>query len=92
MTTDLSFLSTKEAGVSHDSGKIYKDGGLYYTYETYSIAQKYGMSTREISLYRDSIDNQWRGDIIAFGESWTLDQEDVDYVLKFLEEFGGEHF
>lgn len=92
MTTDLSFLSTKKAEVSHDSGKFYRDGDLYATYESYSIAQKHGVSTREISLYRDSINKKWYGDIIAFGEWWKLDQEDVEYVLKFLEEWGSEHF
>lgn len=92
MTTDLSFLSTDKAEVRHYSGTFVHHGGICSKYETYYITQKHGMSTREISLYRDSLDRKWRGDIIAFGEWWGLDQEDVDYVLKFLEEFGSEHF
>lgn len=92
MTTDLSFLSTKKAVVNHETVKLYKDGGIYTKYETYFITQKHGMSTREISLCRSSTDKKWYGDITAFGEYWPLDQEDVEYVLKFLEEFGSEHF
>ena len=92
MTTDLSFLSTEKAVVSHETVKLYKDGDISTKYETYSIMQKHGVSTREISLYRGSTDKKWRGDIIAFGEWWTLDQEDIDYVLNFLEEWGSEHF
>lgn len=92
MTKDLSFLSTKKAVVSHETVKLYKDGGIYTKYETYSIMQKHGVSTREIGLYRASNDKKWYGDMIAFGEWWTLDQDDIDYVLKFLEEFGSEHF
>lgn len=92
MTTDLSFLSTDKAEVRHGSGTIERDGGIYSRYETYYITQKHGISTREISLYRDSIDKTWRGDMIAFGEWWDLDQEDIDCVIKFLEEWGREHF
>lgn len=92
MTTDLSFLSTKKALVSHETAKFYKDGDIYTKYETYFITQKHGMSTREISLCRDSIDKKWYGDMTAFGEYWTLDQEDIEYILKFLEAFGSEHF
>lgn len=92
MTTDLSFLSTKKAEVRHDSSKLYKDGLVYSTYETYYITQKHGLSAREISLYKDSIDNKWHGDIIAFGEWWDLDREDVKRVLEFLEEWGREHY
>lgn len=92
MTTDLSFLSTKTADVYHESGNVYKNGDVYATYESYTISQRHGASTREISLYKDSIEKKWYGDIIVFGEWWDLDQEDVEYVLKFLEEWGSEHF
>ena len=92
MTTDLSFLSTKKAVVNHDTVKLYKDGGIYTKYETYFITQKHGVSTREISLCRSAAEKKWYGDMTAFGEYWTLDQEDIEYILKFLEEFGGEHF
>ena len=37
MTTDLSFLSTKKALVSHETAKFYKDGDIYTKYETYFI-------------------------------------------------------
>lgn len=72
----------------HSGSMMYKDDPTFVTYETYYVISRYGCSTREVSLYKDSKDDKWTGDIIEFGEWYDLDDEDVAEVINFIKEIG----
>ena len=63
-----------------------------YLMDIYDLKTRYGLSTREITIYHElglhPTCNKWRGDMIAFGEWWDLDEEEVEQARKFLEERG----
>ena len=63
-----------------------------YLMDIYDLKTRYGLSTREITIYHElglnPTRNKWRGDMIAFGEWWDLDEEEVEQARKFLEERG----
>lgn len=63
-----------------------------YLLYIYDLKTRYGLSTREITIYHElglhPTRNKWRGDMIAFGEWWDLDEEEVEQARKFLEEKG----
>ena len=66
--------------------------GEEYLMDIYDLKTHYGLSTREITIYHElgihPTRNEWRGDMIAFGEWWDLDEEEVEQARKFLEERG----
>lgn len=66
--------------------------GEKYLMDIYDLKTRYGLSTREITIYHElglhPTRNEWRGDMIAFGEWWDLDEEEVEQARKFLEERG----
>ena len=66
--------------------------GEEYMMDIYDLKTRYGLSTREITIYHElglhPTRNKWRGDMIAFGEWWDLDEEEVEQARKFLEEKG----
>lgn len=84
------FNFTKQnSEVTYNSGSMmYKDDPIFVTYETYYVISRYLCSTREVSLYKDSKDGKWAGDIIEFGEWYNLDDEDVAEVIDFIKEIG----
>ena len=63
-----------------------------YLMDIYELKTRYGLSTREVTVYHElglhPTRNKWSGDIIAFGEWWDLDEEEVEQVKQFLEEKG----
>ena len=66
--------------------------GEEYMMDIYELKTRYGCSTREVTVYHElglhPTRNTWRGDMIAFGEWWDLDEEEVEQARKFLEEKG----
>ena len=66
--------------------------GEEYLMDIYELKTRYGLSTREVTVYHElglhPTRNKWDGDIIAFGEWWDLDEEEIEQVKKFLEEKG----
>ena len=66
--------------------------GEEYMMDIYELKTRYGLSTREITIYHElglhPTRNKWRGDMIAFGEWWDLDEEEVEQAKQFLEEKG----
>ena len=66
--------------------------GEEYMMDIYELKTRYGLSTREITIYHelglDPTRNKWRGDMIAFGEWWDLDEEEIEQVKQFLKEKG----
>lgn len=62
--------------------------GEEYLMDIYELKTRYGCSTREVTLYHDLDLHKWSGDMIAFGEWWDLDEEEVEQARKFLEERG----
>lgn len=66
--------------------------GEEYLLYIYDLKTRYGLSTREITIYHElglhPTRNKWRGDMIAFGEWWDLDEEEVEQARKFLDERG----
>ena len=63
-----------------------------YIMDIYELKTRYGLSTREITIYHElglhPTRNKWRGDMIAFGEWWDLDEEEIEQVKQFLKEKG----
>lgn len=70
---------------------LHRIGEEYLLY-IYDLKTRYGLSTREITIYHElglhPTRNKWRGDMIAFGEWCYLDEEEVEQARKFLEERG----
>lgn len=68
---------------------IYK---LKTRYDIYKLKTRYVCSTRKVTIYHElglhPTLNKWSGDMIAFGEWWNLDEEEVEQARKFLEEKG----
>lgn len=66
--------------------------GEEYLMDIYELKTRYGCSTREVTVYHElglhPTRNKWSGDMIAFGEWWNLDEEEVEQVKQFLEEKG----
>ena len=66
--------------------------GEEYMMDIYELKTRYGLSTREITIYHElglhPTRNKWRGDMIAFGEWRDLDEEEIEQVKLFLEEKG----
>lgn len=66
--------------------------GEEYLMDIYELKTRYGCSTREVTIYHElglhPTRNKWSGDMIAFGEWWDLDEEEVEQARKFLEERG----
>ena len=66
--------------------------GEEYMMDIYELKTRYGLSTREITIYHElglnPTRNKWRGDMIAFGEWWDLDEEEIEQVKQFLKEKG----
>lgn len=56
----------------------------------YSLETRYGLSTREITLYHliDPADDQWWGNIIEFGEWRDLEWYEIEQCKEFLKEKG----
>lgn len=81
---------TDDKLVLDDRTKIYwgsSNGGRFYAY---TLETRYGISTREINLYHNLLDgeDQWYGDMIAFGENWNLDADEIEQCREFLREKG----
>lgn len=66
--------------------------GEEYLMDIYELKTRYGLSTRAITIYHElglhPTRNKWSGDMIAFGEWWDLDEEEIEQARKFLEERG----
>lgn len=66
--------------------------GEEYLMDIYELKTRYGLSTREVTVYHElglhPTRNEWHGYIIAFGEWWDLDKEEIEQVKQFLEEKG----
>lgn len=75
-------------------------GGLHFNDQTtickdcipyliiYGLKTRYGLSTREISLYHELTTDSWSGNIIEFGEWRELEWYEVEQAKQFLEEKG----
>lgn len=66
--------------------------GEEYLMDIYELKTRYGLSTREVTVYHElglhPTRNEWHGDMIAFGEWLDLDEEEIEQVKLFLEEKG----
>lgn len=66
--------------------------GEEYLMDIYELKTRYGLSTREVTVYHElglhPTRNEWSGDMIAFGEWLDLDEEEIEKVKQFLEEKG----
>lgn len=66
--------------------------GEEYLMDIYELKTRYGLSTREVTVYHElglhPTRNEWHGDMIAFGEWCDLNEEEIEQVKQFLEEKG----
>ena len=65
--------------------------GTNHKIDIYNLETRYGLSTREVTVchsYGGDTEDKWYGDMIAFGEQWNIDEEEVEQARKFLEERG----
>lgn len=54
----------------------------------YHLNTRYGLSTREILLWRHFDDSYWNGWIIEFGTWRDLDEDEIEQCKEFLKEKG----
>ena len=73
-----------------DTYTIYETG-TNHKIDIYNLETRYGLSTREVTVchsYGGDAEDEWYGDMIAFGEQWNIDEEEVEQAKQFLEEKG----
>lgn len=55
----------------------------------YSLETRYGLSTREVTLYYiDPINDDWLGNVVEFGEWRYLEWYEIEQAKNFLKEKG----
>lgn len=69
--------------------KKYYDGDIdIEPVDIYEFESRYGLSTREITLYYFQTRRVWKGSIVEFGMWRDLDKDEIEQCKEFLKEKG----